>query len=108
LHEIQTAGNCQTEKRGRNEIIAVAKILLTNQMVLIVNCDFFFLHCLRWVHPMKTISFEFSQIWSYACVFVSNRRFRVWPGLYRSSISFYIWPNQRDDMTQTLKDCQLQ
>jgi len=32
--------NSQTEKRGRNEIIAVAKILLTNQIVLIVDCDF--------------------------------------------------------------------
>jgi len=40
LHEIQTAENCQIEKRGRNEIITVAKILLTNQMVLIVDCDF--------------------------------------------------------------------
>jgi len=36
----QTAENCQTEKRGRNEIITVDKILLTNQMMLIVNCDF--------------------------------------------------------------------
>jgi len=27
-------------RNGRNEIITVAKILLTNQMVLIVNCDF--------------------------------------------------------------------
>jgi len=40
LYEIQTAENCQTEKAGRNEIITVAKILLTNQMVLIANCDF--------------------------------------------------------------------
>jgi len=32
--------NCQTEKRGKDEIITVAKILLTNQMVLIVNCNF--------------------------------------------------------------------
>jgi len=39
LHEIQTTENCQTEKRGKNEIITVAKILLTNQMVLIVDCD---------------------------------------------------------------------
>jgi len=36
----QTAENCQTEKRGRNEIITDDKNLLTNQMVLIVNCDF--------------------------------------------------------------------
>jgi len=28
------------EKRDKNEIITVAKIILTNQMVLIVNCDF--------------------------------------------------------------------
>jgi len=40
LHEIQTAENCQTEKHDRNEIITVAKIILTNQMVLIVDCDF--------------------------------------------------------------------
>jgi len=31
--------NCQTEKRDRNEIITVAKILLINEMVLIINCD---------------------------------------------------------------------
>jgi len=43
LHEIQTAENCQTEKRDRNKIITVAKNLLTNQMVLIVNCDFPFI-----------------------------------------------------------------
>jgi len=30
----------ENRKHGRNEIIAVAKILLTNQMVLIVDCDF--------------------------------------------------------------------
>jgi len=36
LHEVQTAENCQIEKCGRNEINTVAKILLTNQMVLIV------------------------------------------------------------------------
>jgi len=36
------AENCQTDKRGRNEIITVAKILLTNQMALIIN---FFVHC---------------------------------------------------------------
>jgi len=40
LHEIQTAETCQTDKCDRNEIITVAKILLTNQMVLIVNCVF--------------------------------------------------------------------
>jgi len=40
LHEVQTAENCQINKRGRNEIITVAKILLTNQMVFIVDCDF--------------------------------------------------------------------
>jgi len=40
LHEVQTAENCQIEKCGRNEIITGAKILLTNQMVLIVDCDF--------------------------------------------------------------------
>jgi len=40
LHEVQTAENCQIEKRGRNEILTVAKIRLTNQMVPIVNCDF--------------------------------------------------------------------
>jgi len=40
LHEIQTAENCQTEKHGRNKIITVVKILLTNQMVLIVHCAF--------------------------------------------------------------------
>jgi len=28
------------EKRGKTEIITVAKILLTNQMILIDNCDF--------------------------------------------------------------------
>jgi len=53
LHEIQTAENCQTHKRGRNEIITVAKILLTNQMVLIV------IHRLRWMHPANTILYEF-------------------------------------------------
>jgi len=30
----------QIEKRDRNEIITVAKILLTNQIVIIVDCDF--------------------------------------------------------------------
>jgi len=40
LHEIQTAENCQTEKCDRNEKITVAKILLTTQMVLIIDCDF--------------------------------------------------------------------
>jgi len=39
LHEIQIAENCQIEKRGRNEIITVAKILLTSQKI-IVDCDF--------------------------------------------------------------------
>jgi len=43
LHEVQTAENCQIEKHGRNEIITVAKTLLTNQMVLIINCDFSFI-----------------------------------------------------------------
>jgi len=28
--------------------------------------------------------------------------------VYGSSISFYMWPNQGEDMTQTLKDCLLQ
>jgi len=37
---MQTTENCQIEKHGRNEIITVAKILLTNLMVLIVDCDF--------------------------------------------------------------------
>jgi len=32
--------NCQIKKLGRNEKITEAKILLTNQMVLIVDCDF--------------------------------------------------------------------
>jgi len=67
---IQTAENCQIEKRGRNEIITVAKILLTNQIVLIV-------HRHRCAHPTKTISFGFPQIFSYECFFRSNRRFRV-------------------------------
>jgi len=40
LHEVQTAENFQIEKRGRNEIITVAKTLLNNQMVLIIDCDF--------------------------------------------------------------------
>jgi len=39
LHKVQTAENCQIKKHGRNKIIIVAKILLTNQMVLIVDCD---------------------------------------------------------------------
>jgi len=39
-NEIQTAENCQTQKRGRNEIITVDKIVLTNQIVLMVNCNF--------------------------------------------------------------------
>jgi len=30
--------SCQTQKHGRNEIITAAKILLTNQMILIINC----------------------------------------------------------------------
>jgi len=65
------------------EIVTVPKIRLTNQMVLIVNCD------IRpsYLHPTKTISFEFPQIRSYVCVFISNRQFRViltrvWPSLY--------------------------
>jgi len=40
LQEIQTVENCQTQKLGRNEIITVAKMLLTNQMVLFINCAF--------------------------------------------------------------------
>jgi len=32
----QDTENCQREKRGRNENIIVAKILLTNQMGLII------------------------------------------------------------------------
>jgi len=41
LHEIQTAESCQIkEKCGRNEIITVVKIILTNQIVLIVDWDF--------------------------------------------------------------------
>jgi len=71
LHEVQTAENCQIEKRGRNEIITVAKFLLTNQMILVDDCDFssidcdFFVYRHRCVHPMMTISFEFPQIFSY-------------------------------------------
>jgi len=37
---IKTAVNCQTLNYGRNEIITITKILWTNQMVLIINCDF--------------------------------------------------------------------
>jgi len=57
------AENCQIKKRGKNEIITVAKIILTNQMVLIVNCDFSSIVIIVYtVHPTKTISFEFPQI----------------------------------------------
>jgi len=43
LHEIKTAENCQIEKPGKTEIIAVVKIRITNQMMLILNCDFLFI-----------------------------------------------------------------
>jgi len=46
LARVQTAENCQTDKCSRTEIITVTKILLTNQMVLTVNFDFFFLSLL--------------------------------------------------------------
>jgi len=61
LHEIQTAENCQTEKRGRNEIVTAAKIRLTNQMVLIVNFDCMF------VFPCQIDDFMwFSRVCSQA------------------------------------------
>jgi len=58
LHKIHTAENRQSQKRGRNEIITVATILLTHQIVLTIN----FVHCLWWVHTANTISYEFLQI----------------------------------------------
>jgi len=72
VNESCTAENCQTQKRGRNEIITAAKILLTNQMVLIVSggCTQRTRFCLN--------SLKFDSV----CV--SNRQFRViltsvWP-----------------------------
>jgi len=59
LQEIQTTENCQIEKHGRNEIITAAKILLTNKMVLIVDCDF---SPIVIVVYTKMILFEFPQI----------------------------------------------
>jgi len=41
LHEVQTAENCQIEKRGKNEIITVAKILLTikwSLLLIVIFC----------------------------------------------------------------------
>jgi len=68
-----------TKKHGRNEI------LLTNQMVLIVGCDFssivIVVNTQRWRFRLNSLKFSHTNNFS-----VSNRQFRViltivWPGL---------------------------
>jgi len=79
---------CQTERRRRNEIITVGKIILIRPIRWCLSLiAIFFVHHLHWVHPTETILFEFPQTWSCVCVFVSNRWVHVIlasmrPGLY--------------------------
>jgi len=74
LHEIQKAENGQIEKRGRNEIITVAKILLTSQMILLVDCDFSSIVMYTQPRRFRLNSLKFS----HTNVFLlSNRRFRM-------------------------------
>jgi len=70
-HEIQTAENenCQTEKRDRNEISTIAKILLTNQIVLIVDCDFLSIVIVVYTQPRQfdLNSFKLSRTIVFSC-----------------------------------------
>jgi len=66
---MQTAENCQIEKPGRNEIITVAKILLTNQMVLIIDCDFSFIVIVVYTQQrrFRLNSLKFSRTNVFSC-----------------------------------------
>jgi len=64
-YKIQTAENCQTEKRGRNEIITVAKILLTNKMMLIIDCIF-----RPSIHPFNLEGKQQGQKWHETQVYL--------------------------------------
>jgi len=63
------SGNCEMEKRGRNEIITVAKIILTNQMVLNVDCDFSSIVFIVYTQRRQTRlnSFRFSRTIVFPC-----------------------------------------
>jgi len=86
LHEIQTAENCQIEKCGRNGIITVAEILLTNQMVLIVNCAFsytLFVGCTQ-QRQFRLNSLKFSLMIVFLCQIDDSVWFsRVWGQAFR-------------------------
>jgi len=69
VHKIKTAENYHTEKCGRNVIITVAKILLTNQILLIVDCDFLSIVIVVYIQQRRfgLNTLQFSHMIDFSC-----------------------------------------